>query len=274
MLCNDNRVIDRAGGVVGLTSTFTRGAETMIDVAGPPGQTAVGVVASFDFTRDRELWRWAPEGVSLYLARTDPVSMHDSLDMVSGLNDPALLARPTREVTREPIGAQVVLYSCTACSFVGGLERERALRAAMRDAGAPHALTTSGALLNALQALDARRIAIVHPYIDTIGKRLSAFLTAAGITVLTSRGLGLESRVISTVDYATVAELIAAGDHPDAEALFVSCTALPTYDLIATLERELGKPIITANQVGMWAALCTINTSATGPGQRLLNTST
>jgi len=243
----------------------------MMPVSGPAPQTAVGVVASFDFTRDRELWRWAPDDVSLYVARTDPVPMHDSLEMVSGLNDPGLLSRPTREVTREPIGSRVVLYSCTACSFVGGMDRERALRTALRDAGAPDAVTTSGALLSALRALEARRIAIVHPYIDSIGARLSAFLTEAGSTVLAARGLGLESRVISTVDYPAVAELIAAGDHPEAEAIFVSCTALPTYDLIAPLERELNKPILTANQVGVWAALGAIGIRAAGPGQRLLD---
>ncbi len=242
----------------------------MIAMSGPVPQTAVGVVASFDFTRDRELWRWAPEEVSLYLARTDPVSMADSLRMVSDLNDPGLLARPTREVTREPIGSRVVLYSCTACSFVGGLERERALCDAMRAAGAPTALTTSGAMVAALRALGAGRVAVVHPYVAPIGARLSDFLVEAGLDVVASRGLGLESRVIGAVDYDTTAELITAGDHPDAEAVFVSCTALPTYDLIAPLERELGKPVVTANQVGIWAALRAVGVAATGPGQRLL----
>lgn len=244
----------------------------MIAISGPVSQTAVGVVASFDFTRDRELWRWAPEEVSLYLSRTEPVPTRDSRKMVSDLNDPALLARPTREVTHEPIGSQVVLYACTACSFVGGLERERALCEAMRDAGAPTALTTSGAMITALRTLGAERVAVVHPYLDSIGAQLSAFLTEAGLDVVASRGLRLESRVVAEVDYATTAELITAGDHPDAEVLFVSCTALPTYDLIAPLERELAKPILTANQVGIWAALRAVGIAATGPGQRLLTT--
>ena len=39
------------------------------------------------------------------------------------------------------------------------------------------------------------------------------------------------------------------------DAVFVSCTNLSTYDVIAPLEAELGRPVLTANQVTMWAAL-------------------
>jgi maleate isomerase len=66
------------------------------------------------------------------------------------------------------------------------------------------------------------------------------------------------------------ARLIREADSPDAEAVFVSCTNLPTYDLIAPLERELGKPVLTANQVTMWSALRLAGATAVGPGQRLL----
>lgn len=53
------------------------------------------------------------------------------------------------------------------------------------------------------------------------------------------------------VNYRTVADLIRAED-PEAEAIFVSCTNLPTYDIIGLLERKLGKPVLTANQLTVW----------------------
>lgn len=70
--------------------------------------------------------------------------------------------------------------------------------------------------------------------------------------------------------YARVCDLIRDSDHPEADAVFVSCTALPTYDVVAPLEQALGKPIVTANQATMWAALRAVRTNAVGPGQRLL----
>jgi maleate isomerase len=44
--------------------------------------------------------------------------------------------------------------------------------------------------------------------------------------------------------------------------VFLACTNLPTYDLIAPLERMLGKPVLTANQVTMWAVLRALHSEA------------
>ncbi|MGW4591294.1 hypothetical protein [Amycolatopsis thermoflava] len=65
-------------------------------------------------------------------------------------------------------------------------------------------------------------------------------------------------------------DLIREGDSPTAEAVFVSCTGLPTYDVIAPLERELGKPVVTANQATMWALLHSVGEKALGQEQHLL----
>jgi maleate isomerase len=53
----------------------------------------------------------------------------------------------------------------------------------------------------------------------------------------------------------TVCELARAVPLDGAEALFLSCTNLPTYDVIPSLESELGIPVLSANLVTMWAAL-------------------
>jgi maleate isomerase len=55
-----------------------------------------------------------------------------------------------------------------------------------------------------------------------------------------------------------------------ADALFISCTNLPTYDAIPQLEAELRMPVLSANQVTMWAALRAIGAKAVGPYQALL----
>ena len=67
-----------------------------------------------------------------------------------------------------------------------------------------------------------------------------------------------------------MAELIRRADHPAADAIVVSCTNLHTYDVIAGLEAELGKPVISASQATMWAALRRIGRRPVGPGQRLV----
>ena len=42
---------------------------------------------------------------------------------------------------------------------------------------------------------------------------------------------------------------------PQAEALFIPCTDFEAIDLIEVLERDLGVPVVTANQATMWHAL-------------------
>ncbi|OEV05368.1 Asp/Glu racemase [Streptomyces oceani] len=234
----------------------------------PVPQTGVGVVASFDFNRDRELWRWVPEHVSLFISRTGPVADREGLALVRALNDAEVLRRPTREVGELDVSA--VAYLCTACSFVGGAARERRLRETMLAEGAPAAVTTAGAVVTGLRALGARRVAVAHPYVPAVGERLRAYLTESGLEVVSQRGLGLQPAEIPAVSYARVRELVRESDHPTADAVFLSCTALPTYDVIAPIEAELGKPVVTANQATVWAVLRAAGLTAVGAGQRLL----
>ena len=84
--------------------------------------------------------------------------------------------------------------------------------------------------------------------------------------MVATAGLGLIAQIWS-VPYETTVELVRSVDSAAAEAVFISCTNLPTYDVIAGLEATIGKPVLTANQVTMWSALALTNRPATGPGQ-------
>jgi arylmalonate decarboxylase len=46
-----------------------------------------------------------------------------------------------------------------------------------------------------------------------------------------------------------------AVDRPEADAIFISCTSLPTLKLIDAIEEQLGKPVVTSNQATFWNAL-------------------
>jgi maleate isomerase len=233
----------------------------------PLEQSGIGVVTPFDFALDRELWRWIPDDVSLHITRMAYAPMAATLEMAVHISDPALVAKGVEDM--RAISPLVMAYACTSGSFIGGIEGEAALVAAMTQAGAPAAVTTSGALLEALHHLDIVRIATVTPYVAELTVGLSTFLAEAGIEVVAAAGLGLTSD-IWTVPYDVTDGLVRDTDNADAQAVFVSCTNMPTYDVIAPLERELGKPVLTANQVTMWSALRVLGRKAVGPGQQLL----
>ncbi|GAB2845661.1 aspartate/glutamate racemase family protein [Streptomyces deserti] len=235
---------------------------------GPSPQRGVGVVAPFDFALDRELWRWVPDEVSLHLTRTPYVPVEVSLDLARLVSEHETLSEAVRTLTA--IGPEAVAYACTSGSFVGGIAGERAMCEAMTRAGTVPSVTTSGALLEALAELDVRRLALVTPYTVSVTRSLEEYVAEAGVAVAGCAFMGL-TRHIWKVPYRKVVEMARSAVRPDADALFISCTNLPTYDVIPQLEAELRIPVISANQVTMWAALRRLGTRAVGPYQALVD---
>ncbi|MFD6858009.1 Asp/Glu/hydantoin racemase [Rhodococcus sp. NPDC060086] len=233
---------------------------------GPLAQRGIGIIAPFDLALERELWRWTPLEVSLHLARTPFQPVAVSRAMAELVSDRRHLVAATRDILQ--VEPEVVAYLCSSGSFIRGVGFEKTLCDAICEAGAPAAVTTSGALLEALRELGLTKISVLTPYDEELTLLLHDFLAEAGTDVVRSRHLGLGGGIWK-VNYRTIAEHIIGADTPDSQAIFVSCTNLPTYDLIAPLERELGKPVLTANQLTIWACLGRMQLPMTGPGQWL-----
>ncbi|GAA3572911.1 arylmalonate decarboxylase [Amycolatopsis ultiminotia] len=233
---------------------------------GPLAQRGIGVIAPFDLALERELWRWVPMEVSLHLARTPYEPVPVSMEMAQLVSDSRHLAAATRDVLH--VEPEVVAYLCTSGSFVNGVAYEHSLTKAICDAGAPDAVTTSGALAEVLQQLNLHRVSVLTPYDADLTGKLHGFLAELGVQTVASDHLGLGGGIWK-VSYRTIAERILAADHSAAEAIFVSCTNLPTFDLIEPLEKALGKPVLTANQLTMWACLRRMQLPIVGPGQWL-----
>ncbi|MFF7752606.1 decarboxylase [Streptomyces sp. NPDC007971] len=239
-------------------------------LGGPRPQRGVGVVAPFDFALDRELWRWVPDEVSLHLTRTPFVPVEVSLDLARLVSEHETLDEAVRALIA--VAPEVVAYACTSGSFVAGIAGEQAMCAAMsRSGGGLSSVTTSGALLEALTELRVRRVALVTPYTVSVTRSLEEYVAEAGVRVTGCAFMGL-TRHIWQVPYRDVVTMARAAVRPgSADALFISCTNLPTYDVIPQLEAELRIPVLSANQVTMWAALRRLGTRAVGPYQALLD---
>lgn len=236
-------------------------------LGGPLPQRGVGVVAPFDFALDRELWRWVPEEVSLHITRTPFVPVEVSLDMARLISEHETLRAAVSAL--HAVQPHSLAYACTSGSFVGGLAGEDAMCTEMsRTAGGLPAVTTSGALLEALAELDVRRVAVITPYTRSVTDSLADFLGAAGVEVTGREYLGLTGEIWQ-VPHRDVADMARRAELDGAEALFVSCTNLPTYDIIPQLEAELRIPVISANQVTMWAALRAAGVHPVGAYQAL-----
>lgn len=233
---------------------------------GPGVQRVLGVVNPYDMALDREMWRWMPATTSLAVARTPYHPLVVDELMAARIGDDAEIRAAARSLAA--VGPEAVVYACTSGSFVHGRRGARRIsRTIAEETGVP-ALTTSEALLEALDALGTTALAIATPYVERLTQRLEDFLAEDGRDVVACAGLGLD-RLIWHVPYAVTADLVRRADRQEARAVFVACTNLPTYDLIAPFEQELGKPVLTANQVTLWAGLRRLGLTPEGPGQRL-----
>jgi len=241
--------------------------EALGAAAAAPDQVGIGVVIPYDFALDREMWRWVPAQVSLHLTRTPYQDIPVSVAQAMAMGDRETVARCTKDLLI--VEPAAVAYGCTSGSFIGGLAGEAALIAAMVEAGAPAAVTTSGAVIAAAHALGLKEVAVVTPYDEAVGAKLRGYLNEAGLEVTAHNDMGLTGR-IWTVPYEFTAAVARRTAQGGGDAVFLSCTNLRTYDLIASLEQELGIPVLTANQVTMWAVLAAAGVAAVGPGQSLL----
>jgi maleate isomerase len=233
--------------------------------AGAPG---IGAIAPFDFQADRDCWSYLAgnDDVGLHLTRTPPAPGPVSLRLAREVGDHgAILAAAA---TLLPVTGHLA-YLCASGSFAAGRERELALREAVLAAGAASFVTTSEAMLLALRALGLARVSLLTPYDLELTEVLVAYLAEEGVEVAAAAYVGLDAG-IHRLGAAELERLVLDADADDADAVLVSCTNLSTYELIGGLERRLGKPVLTANQVTIWAALGALGRlPRQQPGQRL-----
>ena len=64
----------------------------------PLSQIGIGVVAPYDFALDRELWRWAPDDVSLHLTRLPYAPLAATAEMAIHISESALVAAGAMDV--------------------------------------------------------------------------------------------------------------------------------------------------------------------------------
>jgi len=216
-----------------------------------PALTVGLMVPSNNTTMEPELLAWLPEGSS---CRT--VRVPRGKGTLTAADLPEYLAHTVslaKELADDDL--ELVVYGCTAAGFLAGPARDAEVAAQIASIARKRVVTTAGAMNAILGHLGARRIALVTPYLDAVNERLKAFLADAGVQV----------EVLSSFRAQTVDELAAIRSEqirerareamtPGVDAVFIACSQLPTYAILADLERELGVPVWSSIRATAWQA--------------------
>ncbi|MEM7225483.1 MAG: aspartate/glutamate racemase family protein [Pseudomonadota bacterium] len=208
------------------------------------------VLLATEQTIEDDLRRLAPPDVGVHFTRApipDSITCDSLGAMAQDLAEAAALILPDGSL-------DVVCYACTSGSIV--ITEQVVLKELAR--GQPKAQATSliTGVIRALKALQARRIVVATPYLEEINRLEARYLADAGFEVLAIEGLQIEQdsdMVRVAPDF--IAEFAASLDRPDAEAIFISCGALRSIDILAPLEQRLGKPVVASNQAMAWDCL-------------------
>ena len=123
-------------------------------------------------------------------------------------------------------------------------------------AGVP-AITSAQAIGQAVQALGARRIALVSPYSPPVIERAKRYYESKyGLEVVALEGFAAtDSYMIGKLGPENARDAFARIDRPEIEVLVVPGGNFPTMSFVAAWEREFGKPVITTNQAAIWAMM-------------------
>ncbi len=215
------------------------------------------IVPSWNTVMEYETVRMAPPGVSLHFARIPHTS--DAEEVLVKMIDEA----PHVAETLAHANVDAICFGCTGGSFVRPDSDRRITERIREHTGIP-ATTTSAALVEALKAVGARRVAIVSPYPVWLNERLAGLLKGNGLEVLAARGLGDDRPAKYPPQKA--AELAREANLAEAEAVFISCTNFRSLEVIDALEAELGKPVISSNTSAFWKMLRMVGIRSAVPG--------
>lgn len=199
-----------------------------------------------------ELGRMVPEGVAVHGAR-----------FLCGVEPPAHLDRKLVEAETQAARladtkVDVMAYACLATSFFRPDGWSEAFRRRVEELTGIPCLTAESALLEALAAVGARRLAVATPQASARNPHVERLFGRAGLTVEAIQALGIEDLTEMNRPGPETAYRLAraaARAAPDADAVCALATDFRTIEAIAPLERELGKPVITTNQAILWACL-------------------
>jgi maleate isomerase len=217
-----------------------------------PERWRIGVVVlATDHTTERDFARICPrEEVGVYVNRVayeNPTTLENLARMKPRLSEAAAMILPGESL-------DALYYSCTAASVLLG---DEAVRAALDEAkpGVP-VITPSLAARAALATLEARRISILTPYLPETGGLIGDYFSGYGFEVLNLECMGLEDdREMARISLRDIFTAATKAVAAEAEALFISCTALRGAQVAGEIEREIGRPVITSNQAGIWLSL-------------------
>ena len=147
-----------------------------------------------------------------------------------------------------------VVYGCTSGTIAAGYEViKKKINLAKPEA---KVTTPSSAAINALKKMKINKIAIFTPYSKILNDEVIDYFQKENFEITSNAYFDISNDLdIGKIDENYLYETLLKMDLANAEALFISCTALPALSIIDKLEKKLNTVVMSSNQVLIWDTL-------------------
>jgi maleate isomerase len=163
-----------------------------------------------------------------------------------------------------------VAYACTSGTIAIGEDKvKEKIQLAKPDC---HVTTPITSAIKAFNKMNIKKIAVFTPYPESVNKTISEYLIKKNINVVSFSTFNLDLDVdFARIDPKYLSEVLTKLNTNDADALFVSCTALPALEILDEVEKKINKPVFSSNQTLIWDTIRSVGykNSVTGYGKLL-----
>ena len=180
----------------------------------------------------------------------NPLTKENLLKMEDDLESVANKILPNEKIT-------TVAYGCTSGTIAIG-ENKVKEKILLAKPGC-YVTTPVTSAIKAFKQMNIKKIALFTPYPDSVNKTILEYFIKQNIKVssFASLNLNLDSE-FATVDPNYILEISSKLETKNADALFISCTALPVLNILDKLEQTIKKPVLSSNQALIWDTIRSI----------------
>jgi maleate isomerase len=224
----------------------------------------IGVlVPHADVGPESELQAMAPPEVRIHATRVPFGAMKAGGEMdptiplapVRAFAEPPDIDNATELLAAAPIHA--ITFGFTSSAYVIGPDGEAQMleRLSARSRGLP-VVAPCASIVEALRLLGAERLALFDPpwFDDELTALGTAYYRAAGFEVVSSLSCALPSDQ-HAIDPSDLFEFVRRHVPIEAEAVVFGGNGFRVVGVIAALERELERPVVSPNQALLWGAM-------------------
>jgi maleate cis-trans isomerase len=155
-------------------------------------------------------------------------------------------------------GPDVITYEATAAGFVLGVEGDRALIREIEEATGIRATTGAASVAASLEMLGVKKISVYAATPEEVTEYTVRYLTDKGFNVRRHESLsfGHASEGFRMSPWELHSEIVKFYRRcPDVEAIFIAGGCFRTLEMLATLEKDLGLPVVATVPANIWNCL-------------------